>query len=83
MASRESQINFRGYSSSPEGVSVLVPFKGLVGLILKDLIGNIKSRFFLFSEQKILKNFKEMPCLLNKHLFGQKESSTHIFDKSI
>ena len=43
MASRESQTDFGGVSSAPEGISTTIPYKGSAIPILNDLIGNIKN----------------------------------------
>lgn len=53
MASRESRISIKQSPIAPEGVSVYISYNGSVRSILEDLIGNIKSRIFLFSELKI------------------------------
>ena len=39
MASKDAQINWRGKSSTPEGVSTTIPYKGPVWNILEDIRG--------------------------------------------
>jgi len=77
MASKEAQRSWRGKSSTPEGVSTVVPYKGPVRNILEDFDGGIRSGLSYTG----VRNIKE---LQNKRHFvlqssaAQLESNTHI-----
>ena len=77
MASSEAQNKWRGKSSTPEGVSTTVPYKGKVADILRDIEGGIKSGFS-YSGARNLKEFRAMSSLIRQTGAGQVESNTHI-----
>lgn len=77
MASREAQNNWRGSSSSPEGISTTIPYKGSVKPILEDLIGNIKSGFS-YSGSRNLTELRKNAKFVKQTSAGQAESFTHI-----
>ena len=77
MASRSAQMDWRGKSSSPEGVSTTIPYKGSVVDILQDIAGNVKSGFSYTGVQN-LKNLQSKATFLRQTPAGQLESSTHI-----
>ena len=77
MASVEAQIDWRGHTSSVEGVSHTIPYKGSVVDILKGLEGSIRSGLSYtgalnLTELRVKANF------IKQTLAGQTESSTHI-----
>ena len=77
MASRSAQMDWRGKSSSPEGVSTTIPYKGSVVNILQDVAGNIKSGFS-YSGVRDLRELQSKATFLQQTPAGQYESSTHI-----
>ena len=77
MASRSAQLDWRGKSSSPEGVSTTIPYKGSVAEILQDISGNIKSGFS-YTGVRNLMDLQVKATFLQQTPAGQFESSTHI-----
>jgi len=77
MASRSAQLDWRGKSSSPEGVSTTIPYKGSVDEILQDISGNIKSGFS-YTGVRNLMDLQVKATFLQQTPAGQFESSTHI-----
>lgn len=80
MASSEAQNKWRGKSSTPEGVSTTVPYKGKVSHILRDIEGGIKSGFS-YSGSRSLKEFQTKASLVRQTPAGQHESFTHILTR--
>ena len=77
MASRSAQMGWRGQSSSPEGVSTTIPYKGPVADILRDIAGNVRSGFS-YTGARDLREFQSKATFLQQTPAGQYESSTHI-----
>jgi IMP dehydrogenase len=77
MASREAQTDFKGSSSSPEGIATHIPWKGSVDSILKDLAGNIKSGFS-YAGARNIKELRLRAQFIKQTQAGQHESFTHI-----
>ena len=77
MASHAAQTNWRGKSSTPEGVSTTVPYRGQVDLILKDLLGGIRSGLS-YSGCRSISEFQSKAQFIQQSSAGQSESSTHI-----
>ena len=77
MASRSAQMEWRGKSSSPEGVSTTIPHKGSVVDILQDITGNIKSGFS-YTGATSLEILQSKATFIRQTHAGQLESSTHI-----
>ena len=77
MASRSAQMEWRGKSSSPEGVSTTIPHKGSVVDILQDITGNIKSGFS-YTGATSLEILQSKATFIKQTHAGQLESSTHI-----
>jgi len=80
MASTEAQSDWRGKSSTPEGVSTTVPFKGEIAPVLDNLLGGIRSGFS-YSGVRTLKEFHARAKFIKQSSAGQIESSTHIIRK--
>ena len=80
MASSEAQTTWRGKSSTPEGVSTTVPYKGKVSNILSNIAGGIQSGFS-YSGAKTFKEFQSKANFIRQTSAGQKESFTHILLK--
>ncbi len=80
MASVEAQIDWRGHSSSIEGVSHMVPFQGTVKKILKELEAGIRSGFSYTGALNIVE-FQSKAQLIRQTSAGLFESRTHIKDR--
>lgn len=77
MASRKAQVAWRGWSSTPEGVSTMIPYKGPVGDILADLRGGIASGMS-YSGAFGLKDFRMNVEFIKQTPAGASESRAHI-----
>jgi len=77
MASSAAQKDWRSKTSTPEGVSTTVPYKGKVQNILEDLRGGIKSGFS-YSGARDIVEFQNKCEFAQQTNAGQIESSTHI-----
>ena len=82
MASRNAQMDWRGKSSSPEGVSSYVPYKGSVEYILQDIIGGIKSGFS-YSGARSLAELRRKVEWARQTSAGTRESGAHINERKI
>ena len=80
MASREAQIAWRGRSSSLEGVSTTIPYKGRVSEILPDLHQNIRSGLS-YSGSRSIREFRDKVKMIKQTSSGISESATHILTK--
>jgi IMP dehydrogenase len=77
MASKEAQREWRGKSSTPEGVSAVVPYKGPVDDILKDLRGGICSGLS-YTGANTIKELHSKRRFILQSSAAQLESNTHI-----
>jgi IMP dehydrogenase len=77
MASEEAQIDWRGYSSVREGVSAIVPYKGSIAEVLKDIEGGIRSGFS-YSGARDLKELRATARFIRQSPCSRLESNTHI-----
>ena len=77
MASHAAQTSWRGKSSTPEGVSTTVPYKGDVSLILQDIAGGLRSGLS-YSGCRSIKDFQQKSEFILQTGAGQSESGTHI-----
>jgi IMP dehydrogenase len=80
MASSEAQVNWRGKTSTPEGISTTIPHKGDVNSILVDLRGGIQSGMSYTGARTILE-LQAMAQPIRQTPAGQVESYTHILGK--
>tara|TARA_R110000824_G_scaffold49483_22_gene138912 strand:- start:3425 stop:4453 length:1029 start_codon:yes stop_codon:yes gene_type:complete len=81
MASHAAQTSWRGKSSTPEGVSTTVPFKGDADYSLRDIDGGLRSGLS-YSGARNIKEFQEQAEFVLQTGAGQNESSTHILRRS-
>jgi len=77
MASSEAQINWRGKTSTPEGISTTIPYKGDVNTILADLKGGIQSGMS-YSGARTINDLQAKAKFVQQTTAGQAESFTHI-----
>ena len=77
MASSEAQINWRGKTSTPEGISTTIPYKGDVNGILADLKGGIQSGMS-YSGARTIQELQAKAKFVQQTTAGQAESFTHI-----
>jgi IMP dehydrogenase len=80
MASEAAQDDWRGKSSAPEGISTTIPFKGSVGNILNNMVGNIQSGFS-YSGAKRIEELWLKAEFVRQTSAGQHESNTHILQR--
>ena len=80
MASKEAQVEWRGYQSSEEGVSTTVDYKGPVEPILRSLEKGVRSGLS-YSGATTIREFQVLATFTKQTYSGVSESSTHIFSK--
>ena len=77
MASAQAQTDWRGKSSTPEGVSTTIPFRGDVFDIIKDIDGGIRSGLS-YTGASNLEQLRAKCEFIVQTQAGQHESNTHI-----
>jgi len=77
MASKSAQVDWRGSSSSPEGISTTISYKGPVSSLLQNIAGGIRSGFS-YSGSRCLVDLRTKCKFIKQTSAGQVESSTHI-----
>ena len=77
MASVEAQVDWRGHTSSVEGVSSTVPYKGSVEEVLSEIERGLRSGMS-FSGSRTISEFQAKAEFIQQTQSGQIESSTHI-----
>ena len=77
MASNDAQRDWRGKSSTPEGISTTIAYKGPVGDILKDIRGGICSGLS-YSGVREIKELQSRARFVRQTASGTRESYTHI-----
>ena len=77
MASKEAQMDWRGSTSSLEGVATTIPYKGGVYFILGELERGIRSGLS-YTGAKNLTELGNKASFIRQTSAGQVESSTHI-----
>ena len=80
MASRDAQTDWRGKSSTPEGVSTTIPYKGSIVETLQDIRGGICSGLS-YSGTRGLRDFRCRARFVEQTSAGSRESFTHILVK--
>ena len=81
MASSEAQVNWRGKTSTPEGISTTIPYKGDVNGILEDLKGGIQSGMS-YSGARSIRELQTKARFVQQTVAGQAESFTHILSRN-
>ena len=82
MASSSAQEAWRGKSSTPEGVSTTILYKGKAKNVLEDLRGGIRSGFS-YSGCRTFSEFQAKAKFIKQTNAGQVESGTHILRGSV
>ena len=77
MASKEAQRDWRGKSSTPEGVATMVPYRGSVNAILADIEGGIRSGLS-YTGARSINELQAKAELILQSSAAQMESNTHI-----
>jgi IMP dehydrogenase len=77
MASKDAQMDWRGKTSSLEGITTVVPYKGFVANVLRELERGIRSGFS-YSGARSLTELREKAQFVVQTGAGLRESSTHI-----
>jgi len=80
MASKDAQIEWRGTTSSLEGIATTVPCKGPVAGVLADLERGIRSGFS-YSGARNIRELQSTARFIRQTSNGQRESSTHILKR--
>jgi len=80
MASSAAQRSWRGKSSTPEGISATVPYRGPVQDILRDFDGGIRSGLS-YTGAKTISEFQSKAEFIHQTSAGQTESNTHILGR--
>jgi IMP dehydrogenase len=80
MASVEAQIDWRGHTSSVEGVASTVDYKGPVSSVLEDIIRGVRSGLS-YSGTKTISEFQHRARMIEITSSGMNESRTHILNK--
>ena len=80
MASKEAQVEWRGYQSSEEGVATTVDYKGPVHPILDSLEKGIRSGLS-YSGASSIRELQAIATFTKQSFSGATESSTHILNK--
>ena len=80
MASADAQVDWRGKSSTPEGISTTVPYKGSVKTILENISGGIRSGLS-YSGVRKLPELQYKSNFVRQTSSSQLESSTHILGR--
>lgn len=81
MASSEAQVNWRGKTSTPEGISTTIPYKGDVHSILADLKGGIQSGMS-YSGARTIVELQAKAQFIRQTPAAQTESYTHILSRN-
>lgn len=82
MASKSTQIEWRGYYSSNEGVATMVPYKGSVYEILSDLKLGITSGLS-YSGCNNIEDFQDKAVFIRQTQSGLRESHPHILTTNV
>jgi len=77
MASNDAQVEWRGKTSSVEGIATTVPCKGPVRNVLEELARGIRSGLS-YSGARSIKELQKKARFIRQTGSGQLESSTHI-----
>ena len=79
MASKEAQRDWKGSTSSREGISTHIPFKGNVDEILEELSVGIRSGFS-YTGARTLPELHEFSKFIKQTNAGRNESNSHILN---
>jgi len=79
MASVEAQIDWRGHTSSVEGVASTVDYKGPVQSVLTDITRGVKSGLS-YSGARTIREFQARSQMIRITSSGMAESRTHILN---
>ena len=77
MASKDAQINWRGKTSSLEGIATTVPCKGPVEEVIAELVRGLRSGLS-YSGARSIPELQAKARFIRQTSSGQAESSTHI-----
>jgi IMP dehydrogenase len=82
MASSDAQVDWRGKSSTPEGISTTIPYKGSAETILENISGGIRSGLS-YSGVHSLAELRCKATFIRQTNSSQLESSTHILGRGV
>ena len=78
MASKAAQKNWKGSYSSVEGVSSIVPYKGTVAKVIREIMSNVRSGMS-YSGARNLKELKDKAQFVLQTSASSVESGPHIY----
>ena len=78
MASKAAQRNWKGSYSSVEGVSSMVPYKGTVAKVIREIMSNVRSGMS-YSGARNLEDFREKAQFVLQTSASSIESGPHIY----
>jgi len=81
MASKDAQMDWRGKSSSLEGISTTVPYKGATFDVVEQLENGIRSAFSYSGARTIVEYWSKVQ-FIRQSSAGMHESRTHILDRN-
>jgi IMP dehydrogenase len=81
MASKDAQMDWRGKSSSLEGISTTVPYKGSTLEVVEQLENGIRSAFS-YTGARTIGQFWTKAKFIRQSSSGLNESKTHILDRN-
>lgn len=81
MASKDAQMDWRGKSSSLEGISTTVPYKGATVDVVDQLENGIRSAFS-YSGARTIKEYWSKSRFIEQTSSGLTESKTHILERN-
>jgi len=79
MASVEAQVDWRGRTSSVEGVSSKIPYKGSVDNVINSIENGIRSGLS-YSGANNIKHFQSKAKFIRQTNAGLQESKTHVYN---
>ena len=80
MASSDAQNDWRGKSSTPEGISTTIPYKGPASCVLADIKGGIQSGLS-YSGARTIREFQARAEFIRQTSASMAESNTHILGR--
>jgi IMP dehydrogenase len=80
MASKDAQMDWRGRTSSVEGIATVIPYKGDASHVLRELERGIRSGFS-YSGARNLTDLREKAQFIVQTGAGIQESATHILSR--
>jgi IMP dehydrogenase len=81
MASKDAQMDWRGKTSSLEGISTIIQYKGETNAIIEQVENGIRSGFS-YSGARTINELWSKARFVRQTSSGARESDTHILKRS-